>query len=75
MCSYRGSDFKKALEYLKKALVFESKLEEEQEEYIAQTENIMLSDEHKDNETLKFIKCNSAGTILNICAILSKLNK
>jgi hypothetical protein len=35
----------------------------------------MLSDEQKDNETLKFIKCNSAGTILNICAILSKLNK
>jgi Tfp pilus assembly protein PilF len=30
----QGSDFKKALEYLKKALVFESKLEEEQEEYI-----------------------------------------
>ena len=24
---------------------------------------------------LRTLKCNSAGTILNICAILSKLNK
>ena len=54
---YRNSDFTSALEYLKKALVYESKQEE------------------KDQNSGESVGCNTAGTILNICAILSKLNK
>ena len=53
----RNSDFTSALEYLKKALVYESKQEE------------------KDQDSGESVGCNTAGTILNICAILSKLNK
>ena len=73
MCD-RSQDFKKALVYLKRALVFESKLEEMEEgDMLASTVN-ETENEH-EHETAKFIKCNSAGTILNICAILSKLNR
>ena len=54
---FRNNDFTSALEYLKKALVFEAKQEEQE-------------DDGGDA-----VGCNTAGTILNICAILSKLNK
>lgn len=66
----QSKDFKQALFYLKKALVYESRLEEQEEEHFLEQDH-----DYADTETLKFIQCNSAGTILNICAILSKLNR
>lgn len=69
-------DFHGALAYLKAALDYESRLEEYEEE----ERNIdeLMEMDAKDLEfqmDLRTLKCNSAGTILNICAILSKLNK
>ena len=62
--------------YLKRALDYESRLEDYEEEERNLEE--MLEMDAQDLEfqmDLRTIKCNSAGTILNICAILSKLNK
>ena len=69
-------DFKGALVYLKKALHFESRLEDYEEEE-RNLDDLMEADA-KDLEfqqDLRTIQCNSAGTILNICAILSKLTR
>ena len=62
--------------YLKRALDYESRLEDYEEEERNLEE--MLEMDAQDLEfqmDLRTIKCNSAGTILNICAILSKLDK
>lgn len=74
-------DFKGALEYLKRALDFESKLEnfESQQEDGLGTTSRSVEDEDAlqvaYQHDLKTTNCNSAGTILNICAILSKIGK
>ena len=62
--------------YLKKALHFESRLEDYEEE--GRNVDELVDADAKDLEflqDLRTIQCNSAGTILNICAILSKLNR
>jgi len=70
-------DFPGALVYLKRALDFESRLED-MTDVGDETE---ICQEGTDSQAEAFSKdlrttqCNSAGTILNICAILSKMNK
>jgi len=69
-------DFQGALAYLKAALDYESRLEEYEEEERNIDELMeMDADDLEFEMDLRTLKCNSAGTILNICAILSKLNK
>ena len=56
---------------------YESRLEDYEEDDRNLDDN-MLEMNAQDLEfemDLRTIKCNSAGTILNICAILSKLNR
>lgn len=64
-------DFHGALAYLKEALAYESRLEHIEEEERSQCETIEGFSEFEMD--LRTLKCNSSGTILNICAILSKL--
>ena len=61
---------------MKKALDFESRLEDYEEEE-RNLDDLMEADANdiEFEQDLRTIKCNSAGTILNICAILSKLNR
>ena len=49
-----------ALDYLKQALLYENAEEQ--------------SNATEEEAETKFIACNTAGTILNICAILSKMD-
>jgi hypothetical protein len=67
------------LTYLKKALIYESAQEEQ---YLKlrdiEASKSLGTKEPSESEKLlyeQYISCNTSGTILNICAILSKIGK
>ena len=77
-CLYKQQkDFKRALDYLKKALDYESRLEDMnlEEGLVSGSLDEKEALDHAYQSDLKTTTCNSAGTILNICAILSKIGK
>jgi hypothetical protein len=67
------------LNYLKKALIYESAQEEQYLKlHFREASKSIGSQEPSESEKLlyeQYISCNTSGTILNICAILSKLGK